>query len=76
MKDVTGNVIHKKEGASSNAFGFHATKDGPVEYCFSNQKATVGNKVVAFSVRGPDEKSKLETKYKMNDGTLMRLLCW
>ena len=68
VKDPFGKIIHSVNAGSQTSFGFDSPTSGSFEYCFSNRRPRSGeDKVVTFVARGPDEKSKLETKYKMDD---------
>lgn len=47
---------------STSTYGLVAEIEGKYTYCFSNQMSSVSEKVVAFSVMGPDERSEISMK--------------
>ncbi len=69
VMDPAGKMLRSLKSATTDTFGFDASEQGSYEYCFANKKTSKSEKIVTFIVRGPDEKSKLETKYKSNEVT-------
>ncbi|KAJ3104883.1 p24 complex component [Phlyctochytrium planicorne] len=57
-------LIHSVFKSTQMTYSFAATSKGKHQYCFSNQMSSITQKVITFSVRGPDERERFEDKYK------------
>lgn len=51
---------------TTHTFGFNAPTKGKYTYCFSNQLSSSDSKVVTFTIQGPDDRTKADTKDSKN----------
>ncbi|KAI9364451.1 supernatant protein factor, C-terminal domain-containing protein [Zopfochytrium polystomum] len=57
-------ILHSIFKQSTGTVEVKAEKEGSYTYCFSNQMSTVTQKVLTFSVHGPEERERYDEKYK------------
>ncbi|TPX35994.1 hypothetical protein SmJEL517_g01856 [Synchytrium microbalum] len=55
-------LVFNANKEATATYGFNAERDGRFEYCFSNQMTSVADKLVSFTVQGPDEQIRLQQK--------------
>ncbi|RKO83290.1 supernatant protein factor, C-terminal domain-containing protein [Blyttiomyces helicus] len=60
--------IYTFSRGATTSFGFNAEMDGRYVYCFSNKMSSVTNKLVTFTLQGPDERPLQEEVRQMADG--------
>ncbi|KAI8849035.1 emp24/gp25L/p24 family/GOLD-domain-containing protein [Chytridium lagenaria] len=57
-------LIHSVFKQTQMTHSMTAQSSGKYQYCFSNQMSSVTQKVITFSARGPDERTRFDEKYK------------
>ncbi|KAI8799931.1 emp24/gp25L/p24 family/GOLD-domain-containing protein [Cladochytrium replicatum] len=68
IDDASRRILHSVHGQTSHNFGFNAEREGTYTFCFSNTRNPHMEKTLVFTMHGPDERYKLESKIDSIDG--------